>query len=350
MSSLRDVAERAGVSVATTWRVAHGLDSVRPETRDRVQRAMRDLLYVAQPRPEASGAIGLLLPEFANPVFAALAQAMETYAARDGFATILCNTAGSAMREVDYVHMLLERRVEGMVFICAEITDVRSAHAHYEQLIDLGARLVFVNGTSESLEVTSVGVDERAAGRLATEHLVDLGHTRIGFVAGDAHASPTREKSVGRDDALRAAGIAPNGYVAYGPFTVAGGRMVLRELLRSHPESPPTAVICSNDLMAIGVLQEAAVLGLRVPDDLSVVGFDGIEAAEWTQPALTTIEQPLDVIAKMAIAALKTQISDPEQALASHVFRPRLKQGGTTGPPCAPREPRAGPALRLKAS
>ncbi len=333
MSSLRAVAERAGVSVATTWRVVHGLDSVRPETRDRVHRAMRDLLYVPQSRPEASGAIGLLLPEFANPVFAALAQAMETYASRDGFATILCNTAGSAMREVDYVHMLLERRVEGMVFICAEITDVRSAHAHYEQLIELGARLVFVNGTSESLEVTSVGVDERAAGRLATEHLVDLGHTRIGFVAGDAHASPTREKSVGRDDALRAAGLAPNGYVEHGPFTVAGGRMVLRELLRSHPENPPTAVICSNDLMAIGVLQEAAALGLRIPDDLSVVGFDGIEAAEWTQPALTTIEQPLDVIAKTAIAALKTQISDPEQALASYVFRPRLRLGGTTASP-----------------
>jgi DNA-binding LacI/PurR family transcriptional regulator len=333
MSSLRDVAERAGVSVATTWRVAHGLDSVRPETRDRVQRAMRDLLYVPQTRPEASGAIGLLLPEFANPVFAALAQAMETYAARDGFATILCNTAGSALREVDYVHMLLERRVEGMVFICAEITNVRSAHAHYGQLVELGARLVFVNGTSESLDVTSVGVDERAAGRLATEHLVDLGHTRIGFVAGDAHASPTREKSVGREEALRAAGIAANGYVAHGPFTVAGGRMVLRELLQSHPENPPTAVICSNDLMAIGVLQEAAALGLRIPDDLSVVGFDGIEAAEWTQPTLTTVEQPLDVIAKTTISALRTQIEDPDETLASYVFRPRLRLGGTTASP-----------------
>lgn len=333
MSSLRDVAERAGVSVATTWRVAHGLESVRPETRDRVQRAMRDLLYVPQARPDASGAIGLLLPEFANPVFAALAQAMETYAARDGFATILCNTAGSALREVDYVRMLLERRVDGMIFICAEITDVRSAHAHYEQLIELGARLVFVNGTSESLEVTSVGVDERAAGRLATEHLVELGHTRIGFVAGDAYASPTREKSVGRDDALRVAGIAPNGYVSHGPFTVAGGRMVLRELLQSHPEEPPTGVICSNDLMAIGAVQEAAALGLRVPEDISIVGFDGIEAADWTQPRLTTVEQPLDVIAKTAIAALKTQISDPDQALASYVFRPRLRLGGTTAPP-----------------
>jgi DNA-binding LacI/PurR family transcriptional regulator len=347
MSSLRDVAERAGVSVATAWRVVHGVDSVRPETRDRVERAMREVLYVPQARPESTGAIGLLLPEFANPVFAALAQAMETYATRGGLATILCNTAGSALREVDYVHMLLERRVDGMVFICAEVTDVRSEHEHYAQLIERGARLVFVNGASESLEVASVGVDERAAGRIATEHLLELGHRRIGFVAGEAHALPTREKLVGREDALRAAGIEPNGYVAHGPFTVAGGREVLRTLFRSDAEAGPTGVICSNDLMAIGVLQQAAELGLRVPDDLSVVGFDGIEAAEWTHPALTTIEQPIDVIAKTAIAALTNQIDDPDQALANYVFRPRLKLGGTTAPPSQPREPRADPALRL---
>jgi DNA-binding LacI/PurR family transcriptional regulator len=337
MASLRDVAERAGVSVATTWRVAHGMDSVRPETRERVERAMRDLLYVPKAGPEAAGAIGLLLPEFANPVFAALAQAMETYATRDGLATILCNTAGSALREVDYVHMLLERRVDGMVFICAEVTDVRSEHSHYGQLIERGARLVFVNGSSESLAVPSVGVDERAAGRIATEHLLELGHRRVGFVAGEAHASPTREKLVGRAEALRVAGIEPNGCVAHGPFTVAGGRLVLRALLDAHRDAPPTAVICSNDLMAIGVLQEAAAAGLRVPEDLSIVGFDGIEAGEWTQPALTTIEQPIDVIARTAIAALSTQIGDPDQALASYVFRPRLKLGGTTAPP--PRRP-----------
>ena len=297
------------------------------------ERAMRDLLYVPQARPEAAGAIGLLLPEFANPVFAALAQAMETYATRDGLATILCNTAGSALREVDYVHMLLERRVDGMVFICAEVTDVRSEHGHYEQLLERGARLVFVNGSSESLDVTSVGVDERAAGRIATEHLLELGHRRIGFIAGDAYALPTREKTSGREEALRAVGLEANGHVAHGQFTVAGGRLVLRALLEAHPDDPPTGVICSNDLMAIGALKEAAALGLRVPDDLSIVGFDGIEAAEWTQPALTTIEQPIDVIAKTAIAALHTQIEDPDQALAAYVFRPRLKLGGTTGPP-----------------
>jgi len=333
MSSLRDVAERAGVSVATTWRVVHGMDSVRPDTRDRVERAMRELLYVPQTRSEATGAIGLLLPEFANPVFAALAQAMETHATSEGFATILCNTAGSALREVDYVHMLLERRVDGMVFICAEVTDVRSEHDHYGQLIERGARLVFVNGASESLEVPAVGVDERAAGRIATEHLLELGHRRVGFVAGDPYALPTREKMIGREDAMRAAGVEPNGYIAHGSFTVDGGRRVLRELLEAHPGEPPTGVICSNDLMAIGVLQEAAALGLRVPQDLSVVGFDGIEAAEWTQPALTTVEQPIDVIAKTAIAALNTQIDNPGQTPANSVFRPRLRLGGTTAPP-----------------
>ena len=334
MASLRDVAERAGVSVATASRVVSGSASVRPETRQKVERAMRELLYVAPDRPAASGAIGLLLPEFGNPVFSALAQAMETNAARAGLATILCNTHGEVPREVDYAHMLLERRVDGMIFISAEITDTRGEHGHYAQLIESGARLVFVNGASETLHVTSVGVDERAAGRIATEHLLELGHTRIGFVAGQAYASPTREKQLGRDDALRAAGLEPNGLVAHASFTLAGGRQAMRRLLEPG-EGRPSAVICSSDLMAIGALLEAVAHGVRVPDDLSIVGFDGIDAATWTQPPLTTVEQPIDVIAKTAIAALQAQIEDPEHVHPRYAFRPHLRRGGTTAPPAA---------------
>ena len=223
---------------------------------------MRELLYVPPAGETNSGAIGLLLPEFENPVFAAFAQAMETHASRAGLATILCNTAGEPLREVDYVHMLLERRVDGMIFISAEITDVRGEHSHYRQLLERGASLVFVNGGAESLDVTSVGVDERAAGRIATEHLIELGHERIGFVAGEAYASPTREKAVGRADALEAAGLRPDHLVAHGAFSVAGGRS-------GAPRAPgpaangdrPTAVICSSDLMAIGAMQEAAGSG-----------------------------------------------------------------------------------------
>jgi DNA-binding LacI/PurR family transcriptional regulator len=332
MASLRDVASRAGVSVATASRVANGSTAVRPATRDRVERAMRDLLYVPPRQPDPSGAIGLLVPEFGNPVFATLAQAMETRATGAGFATILCNTAGSAMREVDYVHMLLERRVEGMVFICSEITDVRGQHLHYATLIEQGARLVFVNGGSDSLPVPSVGVDERASGRIATEHLIELGHRRIGFVAGDEFALATREKAQGRADALAAAGIQAPPYAAHDGFTVEGGRRALRAIL-DHPNGArPTAVICSNDLMAIGALQEAAAFGVRVPDELSIVGFDGIDAASWTQPALTTVEQPVDEIAETAFRALRAQIEDPGHALPNYVFRPQLRLGGTTAP------------------
>ncbi|MBM2821640.1 MAG: LacI family transcriptional regulator [Thermoleophilia bacterium] len=334
MASLRDVAEQAGVSVATASRVVSGSAAVRPETRDRVERAMRDLLYVPPGRGEPSGAIGLFVPEFGNPVFAALAEAMERHAARADFATILCNTHGSAQRELDYVHMLLERRVEGMVFISAEITDVRGEHSHYSQLLERGARLVFVNGGSAELEVTSVGVDERAAGRIATEHLIRLGHERIGFVAGSPYALPTREKTIGRRDALRAVGLA-DGLVAHGEFSVPGGRAALRSLMERPEGERPTGVICSSDLMAIGAVQEVFALGLRVPEDLSVVGFDGIDASTWTQPPLTTIVQPIDEIARTAVGALREQVDEPAARQPSYVFRPRLRIGGTTAPPSA---------------
>jgi DNA-binding LacI/PurR family transcriptional regulator len=329
-ASLRDVANRAGVSVATASRVVSGSAAVRPETRERVERAVRELLYVPPGRVEPSGAIGLLVPEFGNPVFAALAQAMETHATRAGFATILCNTAGSAMREVDYVQMLLERHVDGMLFICAEVTDIRGEHSHYRQLLDRGARLVFVNGNSEALPVSSVGVDERASGRLATEHLLELGHRRTGFAAGHEFAQPTREKLAGRADALREAGIEPSEHVEHADFTVTGGRQALRAIMENANGERPTGIICSNDLMAIGALQEATLLGLRVPEDLSIVGFDGIDAATWTQPALTTVEQPIDEIAGTAVSALQTLIDEPDQAVPSFTFRPRLRVGGTT--------------------
>jgi DNA-binding LacI/PurR family transcriptional regulator len=312
--------------------VASGSAAVRPKTRERVERAMRDLLYVPPGRAEPSGAIGLFVPEFGNPVFAALAEAMEVNAAKVGLATILCNTHGSAQRELDYVRMLLERRVEGMVFISAEITDVRGEHSHYAQLIERGARFVFVNGGSEELEVTSVGVDERAAGRIATEHLIRLGHERIGFVAGSRFALPTREKTLGHLDALHAAGLT-DGRVAHGEFSVPGGRTALRQLLAGPKRERPTGVICSSDLMAIGAVQEAVAQGLRVPEDLSVVGFDGIDAATWTLPPLTTVVQPIDEIARTAVSALRAQVERPIERQPSYVFRPRLRVGGTTAPP-----------------
>jgi DNA-binding LacI/PurR family transcriptional regulator len=328
MASLRDVAHHAGVSLATASRVASGGDGVRPDKRQRVEEAMRDLLYVPPGRKPATGAIGLLVPELANPVFTLLAQGMETKATDAGLATILCNTNGAAFREVDYVHMLLDRRVDGMIFISCEMTHLAGEHDHYERLVQEGARLVFVNGALDGLDVPCVSVDERHAGYLATQHLIQLGHKRIGFVAGPADYLPTREKAAGRAEALREASLPLDGLVAHGEFSLEGGRVALRALLRKA--NRPTAVICSSDVIAIGVVQEARETGLRVPEDLSVVGFDGIEAASWVDPPLTTIEQPIEEIASTAVDLLQTVIADPNRSLPRVLYQAKLRPGAST--------------------
>jgi DNA-binding LacI/PurR family transcriptional regulator len=218
-----------------------------------------------------------------------------------------------------------------MIFISCEMTNMSGEHDHYGRLVDEGARLVFVNGALNTLNVPSVGVDERTAGELATQHLIDLGHERIGYVAGPDHYLPTRQKAAGRRSALRAAGLDPDGLVAHGDdFTVEAGRAALRNLLVA--DQAPTAVICSSDLMAIGVLQEAAEQGVRVPRDLSVVGFDGIEATAWTNPALTTVEQPIEEIAETAVNSLRSLMDDPGKPLPDSFFRPRLRERASTAP------------------
>jgi len=292
---------------------------------------MRELLYVPPGRKPATGLIGVLVPELANPIFPALAQAIETRAAPSGLASILCNTREAAFREVDYVHMLLDRRVEGMIFISCEMTNLSGDHGHYARLLSEGARLVFVNGALHQLDVPSVGVDERAAGEIATRHLLDLGHERIGFVAGPEHYLPVQLKATGREQVMRAAGLDPDGMTAYAEFNVAGGRRALAELLARR--DPPTGVICSSDVMAIGALHEAAQRGIKVPGELSVVGFDGIDAGTWSVPALTTVEQPIAQIADTAVQTLASLIEDPSRRLPNSYFRPVLRERGSTAPP-----------------
>jgi DNA-binding LacI/PurR family transcriptional regulator len=290
---------------------------------------MRELLYVPPAGYRSGGAIGLLLPELENPIFPLLAQAMEAEATARGFASILCNTAGSAEREVAYVHMLLGRQVDGMIFISCEATDLRGSHGHYRRLLEAGAQLVFVNGSVPALDAASIGVDERAAGEIATRYLLELGHTRIGFVAGPPYERPTQEKAEGRLNALRAAGVAPGELVANAPWGVAGGHAAARTLLGLPQDERPTALICSSDLMAIGALQEARAAGLRVPADLSLVGFDGVEAGAWTEPPITTLAQPVIEIAEAAVETLESLVNGSARTPPSRVFRPRLLERGS---------------------
>jgi DNA-binding LacI/PurR family transcriptional regulator len=177
--------------------------------------------------------------------------------------------------------------------------------------------------------VPSVSVDERHAGYVATQHLISLGHRRIGFVAGPAMYLPTREKAAGRAEALRDAGL-KDGLVAHGDFSLEGGRRALRSLL-AH-DDPPTGVICSSDVIAIGVVQEARRRGLRVPEDISVVGFDGIDAADWIEPPLTTVEQPIGAIASTAVELLESVVEEPRAFRPRVLLQPKLRVRGSTAP------------------
>lgn len=332
MASLRDVAQLAGVSLATAARVASGSPTVRPATRARVEQAMRELLYVAPSRSSALHAIGLLVPELANPIFPALAEAMENRATEHRLASILCNTGGSASNEIEYGQMLLARQVEGMIFISSEATDLRGEHGHYARLVAEGARIVFVNGAVPTLEIASVGVDERSAGELATQHLLELGHERIGFVAGAPYSRATGDKAAGRQMALTAAGVAADDLVAYSDWGFAGGRTAMRELLALGGRRRPTAVICSSDVMAIGALRAARDAGVRVPEELSIVGFDGIEAGEWTYPPLTTLVQPIEELAHAAVDTLRLLFDENGRRVPHLVFRPTLLVRDSTAP------------------
>jgi len=294
---------------------------------------MRELLYVPPGRLPATGVIGLLLPNFENPIFPTIAEALQARTAEMGYASILCTTASAAFREVEYVHMLLDRHVDGMIFVSCEMTNLSGEHDHYARLVGDGARIVFVNGALNTLDIPAVGVDERGSAELATQHLLELGHRRVAFASGPDYYLPSQEKEAGWRTALRRAGLASDGLVRHDDFSVEGGLRIGRRLLGLDGDRP-TGIICSNDLMAIGVLQAADEARLRVPDDLSVVGFDGIEASSWTNPPLTTVEQPIDQIARTAVESLRVLIEEP-RPLPNSYFRPNLRVRKSTGP--APR-------------
>jgi DNA-binding LacI/PurR family transcriptional regulator len=277
--------------------------------------------------------IGLLVPDLENPIFPALAQELETMAAEAGLSSILCNTARAKMAEDVYVHMLVERNVDGMIFISSELTNLAADHGHYQRLVDEDVRIVLVNCEHETLRIPSVGVDEQAAGETAADHLLGLGHRRIGFVAGPPHYSPTKNKTAGLETALRRAGIElDRRYVAHAEWGYAGGAAAARQLLELNGDRP-TALIASSDVMAIGALHAVHAAGLRVPEEMSIVGFDGVSAATFTNPALTTVAQPTSEIAATAIDALLRLIEMPERDVPHSVFRPRLIERASTAPP-----------------
>jgi LacI family transcriptional regulator len=333
-ATIVDVAARAGVSTATVSRVLSGAAAARPATRERVLAAARELAYrpsgVARAlKRSRTRTIGLLITDIENPFYPQIVRAAEDEAHARGLGLLLCNTAEDPERELAYLDLLLDRRIDGLI-----IASGRTIRRHARRLADIGLPVVGVNAAGHSATLPGVTTAQRRGARLAAEHVLKLGHRRIGHItAPDDRAAAARLRRSGVDDAIRAAGLPPGSLtVSEGDERIGGGIRAAESLLSAHPA--PTAIVCYNDLTAIGALRAVRQARLRVPEDVSIVGFDDIELAAWTDPGLTTIRQPTDEMARWAVARLADVLDGREPTGHRHVtLAPALVVRGSTAPP-----------------
>jgi LacI family transcriptional regulator len=332
-ATIVDVAARAGVSTATVSRVLSGSGAARPATRERVIEAARDLAYhpsgVARALKRAeTRTIGLVVTDIANPFFPQIVRGVEDEAHRLGYGVLLCNASDDPARELATLDLLVERRVDGIV-----VASGRATRRLARRLSALPMPVVLVNAHARVPGLASIGTAQRAGARLAAEHLMALGHRRLGFVgapAGHVAAGPRRAGVV---DALRGAGLDPATLVVVaGDGRVEGGRRAVADILAGG--AWPTGLVTYNDLVAIGTLQALRSAGIRVPGRVSVVGFDDIEAASWTDPPLTTIRQPSAEMGRRAVEHITSALRGSGD-VAKVILPAELVVRGSTGPPPA---------------
>lgn len=325
---LQQIAEAAGVSQATVSRVLNNKSGVAESTRRSVLTAVGVLGYErpSSLRRTGSGAVGLIVPELDNPIFPALAQAITTRLAAEGYTAILCPTNAGGVQEDEYLSMLLERGVAGIIQVSGRHADTTASVARHRDLMDAGLPIVLVNGHRDDLPAPSLSTDEAAAVHLAVEHLVGLGHKRIGLATGPARYIPSIRKLRAFREAAQNLGF--DGLVEHTWFTLEGGELAGRQLIARGA----TAIICGSDLMALGVVRAARLTGRDVPRDLSVVGYDGSMLSEHTAPPLTTLRQNVPALAQGAVSVLLEQIRGEASDHREMIFAPELIVRASTGP------------------
>jgi DNA-binding LacI/PurR family transcriptional regulator len=325
---LADVAKKVGVSEATVSRVLNGKAGVSGSTREAVLSALDVLGYErpTQLRGERARLIGLVLPELQNPIFPALAEVIGGALAQRGFIPVLCiSRTASGLSEADYVGMLLEQHVSGVVFAGGHYGEQAAPHDHYRLLRSRGIPVVLFNAAIDNLDFPCVSTDDVTATGQAYTHLASLGHQRIGLVVGPEDHMPSRRKLAAFAKHAR------GGAVEHALFSLEGGQAATTRLLRHGV----TGVICGSDVLALGAIRAIRRAGLSVPGDVSVVGFDDSAFMNCTDPPLTTVRQPIESMGKAAVALLVNQIENvavyPEELL----FEPELVVRGSTGRPAA---------------
>jgi len=329
--TIYDVAREAGVSIATVSNLINNKGHVSEKTKKHVLEVMERLNY--QPNFLASAltgkqtyTLGLVVPDISNPYYGQLARAIESRAIELGYSVILCSTYHEEERIRKYISLLQQKKVDGIMIGTGEGDNI------FEQLNKLEIPIALVGRDIPAISVTSVLVDDFVGGYLATKHLVELGHKKIGIITENFKVINTNERLRGYKFALEEAGIPfCDQLLKTCDFTVESGKIKTVELLQNSAIRP-SAIFACNDLLAIGVIQAAKEMNLRVPEDLSVVGFDNIMFASYTDPPLTTVAQPIDQIGMKAMDLIVDEINKKEKIKQRITIRPELviRQSTTT--------------------
>ena len=327
MATIKDVASKAGVSYTT---VSHVLNKTRPvssDARERVLAAVEELAYVPSAlarslRSNATGSIGLIIPNNTNPYFSEVARGIEDSCYAAGYSVILCNSDDDPAKQRDYLNVLLTKRCDGLIVATLAQTDG-------ELLRKMKVPTVLLDRAPKDMAIDLVAVDNAAGGALAAQHLLDLGRKRIACIAGPESLDISAERVAGLRQTLNTAGVTLQpAALAYADFTSAGGYSAACQLLAAA--TPPDAIFCCNDLMAIGALRAAAEHGIAVPEALSIVGFDDIDLAQFVHPPLTSVAQNTRKLGQLTAQCLLDRIADPGRPVQRQTITPQLHIRGSS--------------------
>lgn len=319
---IRTIARLANVSIATVSRTINRVPTVNPKIAKRVWEVIEELDYFpnTQARALVSGRswiLGLIVSEITNPFFPELIQGFEDIAVEHGYEILVSSTNHDPKRMSHCIRRMLERKVDGVAVMTFGIEAPL-----LDQLAQRKVPLVFVDVGPDGPGINVLKVDYHHGIRQGVQHLAALGHRNIAFVRGPEGLHSAQSRLDAFTTSLRECGITPNpAWILLGDHTLEGGMAAMQQLLAA--KNMPTAVMCSNDMTAIGVLHTMYRAGLRVPDDLSVIGFDNIHIAEVTIPPLTTVQMSRFDLAKAAVTALRACAEGTEKSVQKHEYNIR---------------------------
>src|SRR3954465_10687082 len=326
-ASIRDVAVAAGVSVGTVSNVLNRPDAVSTATRERVQAAITALGFVRTEspgplRPGRSRTIGLVVLDIANPFFTDVARGVEEVAGAAGLAGMLCNSDDQPAKEAAHLDVLTEQRVQGVL-----ISPTAELSGHLSALRSRGTPVVLLDRRATGTDQCAVAVDDVLGGRLAADHLLERGHRRIAFIGGSSGLPQGQERHDGGVAAVREGTGGDDALTVFSPgtLTVAGGREAAAQIIGLPAGRRPTAAVCANDLLALGLLQEMVRHGVRVPDDFAIVGYDDIDFAAAAAVPLTSVRKPRQELGRPAARLLLDEASaGGDHVHQQPVFEPTL--------------------------